>query len=133
VEKDFPAMSPFSKEARSHRLALGHDEPILIRAGGPATPRLTARDPALPARGEASGTGATRRTPVLSATVEAARAFELRVGEPAAVASVLTSGGATGPRQGGGFLRKAATAAVAGLALVGAIVIFHSLGLALPL
>jgi hypothetical protein len=126
-------MSPFSKEARSHRLALDRGEPILSRAGGLANPQSMARGPALAAsRGEAPSTGATRRTPVLSATVEGARTFDLRVGEPAAVASVLTSGRAAGPHRTG-VLRKAAMVTVAGLALVGAIAIFHSLGMALPL
>lgn len=124
-------MSPFSKEARLPPLVLDQIEPGFAR--GQAEPGFARGASAPRLQKEPLAAVAPRRMPTLSAAAETARPFELRVGEPAAVASVLTSGGASASRVSGGFLRKAVAVAIAGLALVGVVAIVHSLGFAMPL
>lgn len=131
-------MPPLSKEARSPRLMADRAEPSFARAGKawPGAEELvlsTTRPVATSSRlaDEAPRVGGGR-TPFLGTASEARRPFELHAGEPAAMASALTGGpAAPAARPRGGMLRKAAFAAVAGLALVGAAAIAHSLGVVL--
>ena len=133
-------MSPLSKEAHAPRLTADRAEPSFARAGKarPGAEELalsTARPVAASSRltDEAPrARAATARTPFLGTASEARRPFELRAGEPAAIASALTGGpAAPSAHPRGGILRKAAFAALTGLALVGAAAIAHSLGVAL--